>query len=128
MAAAAASRRSGNPAVRAADDEVVTPLEAEAASSGLITFEFAGVTWEVAESFRPLRFQRLMERQLLSEALSQALGEDQYEDLEDTIESLDEVREACEALAEALVPGSTDAPGNLRASRRSSARKRPARR
>jgi replication initiation and membrane attachment protein DnaB len=108
----------------AAAAENVTPIEKEAADEP-ITFEFKGETWEVQDGFRPLRFQRLAERNLLSEALEQALGEDQYLDLEDMIESMTEVQEACEALSKALTPGDS---GNSRASRRSSARKRPARR
>jgi hypothetical protein len=124
---ARANRRSGNPSVRAAavGDDVVTPLEKEAAEdTGPITFEYAGDTWQLIDDFKPLRFQRIAESGRIAEALDYALGEDQYLDLEDVITSVAEVEKVAQVINEALVPGQ----GNSRASRRSSNRNRPARR
>lgn len=123
MTDAARARRSGNPAVRAAveDEDNVTQLEQEA-DGGALTFEFAGETWSLVDGFKPLRYQRISETAPAA-GLAYALGDEQYEELEDLIVDVDEIQAVSKAISDLL-----GGQGNSRASRRSSARQRPARR
>lgn len=111
-------RRSGNPAIRAAEDalEVDSPQAAEAAGAPM-TFEFADATWTVLAGTKPLKFQRLCEAGTAAAALQYALGDDPYEEFEDLVESFDEIQDAVQLVAKAM---GSDSLGESRASRRSS--------
>lgn len=102
----------------------VTPLEAEAANEPY-SFEFAGDTWELIEDFNILDFQELLEGQRIIAAFRYALGDD-YDAFKAVAGgSAEALQEATQALVDSVGLGT---PGNSRASRRSSAKKRPARR
>lgn len=104
--------------------ENVTPIEKEAADEGF-SFEFAGETWELVEDFNILDFQEFMESQRFIGGLRYALG-DQYDDFKKVAGTdVTSMQDAVEALVNAVGLGG---PGESRASRRSSARRRPARR
>jgi hypothetical protein len=102
----------------------VTPLEKEATNEPF-SFEFAGETWELIEDFNLLDFQEFLEDQKIIAAFKYALGDDYpaFKDLAGG--SAEALQEATEALVKSVGLGG---PGESRASRRSSARKRPARR
>jgi hypothetical protein len=108
----------------AAAAENVTPIEKEAANEPY-SFEFADERWELVEHFNLLDFQELLEDQKIIGAFKYALGEDYDAFKEVAGGSASALQEATEALVQAVGLGG---PGESRASRRSSARKRPARR
>lgn len=120
---AAEAARSGNPAVRAlaASDE---PLEHEAADEPY-SFEFGGETWELIDDFNILEMTEYLEANRPVGGLRYALG-DQYDDFKKACgRDVESMNEAIDALVNAVGLGT---PGNSRASRRSSAKRRPARR
>lgn len=104
--------------------ENVTPIEKEAADEGF-SFEFAGATWYLVEDFNILDFQEFMETQRFIGGLRYALG-DEYDSFK-AMAGVDvaSMQDAIEALVASVGLGG---PGESRASRRSSARRRPARR
>lgn len=107
-----------------AETASVTPLEKEA-SKEPFAFEFGGETWELIEDFNLLDFQEFLEAQRIIAAFRYALGDD-YDAFKDLAGgSAEALQEATEALVQSVGLGG---PGESRASRRSSARKRPARR